>query len=145
MKNKKCWLVFSFVLILIGVAFSVRVTDGEQILKNHSDEQIRQTFKDSRKFEWVDKYEVKDDGIFILTDKWYYQVKMEEDGSLFFSGFQSRYEYDRNQVSWILLSIFFLSGIIILIIILSSVKWHGFEWYKRMKKIDNTGKNNQNI
>jgi len=87
-------------------------------------------------FEWVDKFEVKDEGIFLLSGKWYYKVMMEEDQTLFFSGLQSRYDYDRNQVSWLFIAIFIISGGIILFIILTSVKWHGFKWYKKLKNIE---------
>ena len=133
MKNNKSKSFFIILILLTSVIFALRTTDTEKILNTYTEDQIREIFTENRMFEWIDKFEVKEDGIFILTGKWYYQVKMEEDQSLFFSGYQSRYDYDRNQVSWLLISVFIISGGIILLIILTSIKWHGFNWYKKMK------------
>ena len=132
--NKRTTIIFTLIMIA-GLLFALRTTDTEKILSVYSEEEIKEIFTENRMFEWVDKFDVKDDGIYILTGKWYYQVMMEDDQSLYFSGKQSRYEYDRNQVSWLLIAIFIISGGIILLIILTSVKWHGFSWYKKMKNI----------
>src|SRR6056297_2478910 len=132
--NKKIFITCALILIA-GILFGLRTSDTNKILNIYSEEQIKDIFLENRIFAWIDKFEVKDDGIYILTDKWYYQVMMEEDQGLFFSGQKSRYEYDRNQISWLLIAIFIISGGIILLIILTSVKWHGFKWYKKMKNI----------
>jgi len=135
MRKSKRRTIFIILILSVSLLFGLRTSDPEKILTNYSEDQIKEIFTENRMFEWIDKFEVKDDGIFILTGKWYYQVMMEEDQSLFFSGYQSRYDYDRNQVSWLLISIFIVSGGIILLIILTSVKWHGFNWYKKMKNL----------
>ena len=132
--NKKITILIVLILIT-GVLFGLRTSDTDKILNVYSEEEIEEIFVENRMFEWIDRFEVKDDGIYILTGKWYYKVMMEEDQSLFFSGVKSRYEYDRNQVSWLLISIFIISGGIILLIILTSIKWHGFSWYKKIKNI----------
>ena len=135
MKKSKRRVIIIILILLSSVIFGLRTSDPEKILSNYSEDQIREIFTENRMFEWIDKFDVKDDGIYILTGKWYYQVQMEEDKGLFFSGYQSRYDYDRNQVSWLLISVFIISGGILLLIILTSVKWHGFNWYKKIKKI----------
>lgn len=135
MRKSKRRTIFIILILSVSLLFGLRTSDPEKILTNYSEDQIKEIFTENRMFEWIDKFEVKDDGIFILTGKWYYQVMMEEEQSLFFSGYQSRYDYDRNQVSWLLISIFIVSGGIILLIILTSVKWHGFNWYKKMKNL----------
>ncbi|MEA1885205.1 MAG: hypothetical protein U9N62_11925 [Thermotogota bacterium] len=135
MKKSKRRVIIIILILLTSVIFGLRTSDPEKILSNYSEDQIREIFTENRMFEWIDKFDVEDDGIYILTGKWYYQVQMEEDKGLFFSGYQSRYDYDRNQVSWLLISVFIISGGIILLIILTSVKWHGFNWYKKIKKI----------
>jgi len=134
-KKSKQIIIFTLLILLTGALFGLRSSDPEKILNHYTEEEIRDIFSENRMFEWIDKFEVKDDGIFILTGKWYYQVKMEDDQTLFFSGYQSRYDYDRNQVSWLLIAVFIISGGIILLIILTSVKWHGFNWYKKMRNI----------
>jgi len=128
--------IILLLLISANFLFGIRVSEPEKILSVYSAEDIKQIFLESRMFEWVDKFEVKDEGIFLLSGKWYYKVMMEEDQTLFFSGLQSRYDYDRNQVSWLFIAIFIISGGIILFIILTSVKWHGFKWYKKLKNIE---------
>jgi len=135
MQKNKRGTIFIILILLTSLLFALRTSDPEKILNTYTEDQIRDIFTENRMFEWIEKFEVKDDGLFILTGKWYYQVKMEEDQSLFFSGYQSRYDYNRNQVSWLLISIFIISGGIILLIILTSVKWRGFNWYKKMKNI----------
>ncbi len=135
MKKSKRRVIIIILILLSSVIFGLRISDPGKILSNYSEDQIREIFTENRMFEWIDKFDVKDDGIYILTGKWYYQVQMEEDKGLFFSGYQSRYDYDRNQVSWLLISVFIISGGILLLIILTSVKWHGFNWYKKIKKI----------
>ena len=134
MKTSKSFSIILIIMLFTSLLLGIRTTDPEKILSIYTEDDIRENFTENRMFEWIDQFEVKDDGIFILTGKWYYQVKMEEDQSLYFSGHQSRYEYDRNQVSWLLIAIFIISGGIILVIILTSIKWHGFEWYKKMNK-----------
>ena len=135
MKKSKRRVIIIILILLSSVIFGLRISDPGKILSNYSEDQIREIFTENRMFEWIDKFDVKDDGIYILTGKWYYKVQMEEDKGLFFSGYQSRYDYDRNQVSWLLISVFIISGGILLLIILTSVKWHGFNWYKKIKKI----------
>ena len=132
--NKKITILIVLILIT-GVLFGLRTSDTDKILNVYSEEEIEEIFVENRMFEWIDRFEVKDDGIYILTGKWYYKVMMEEDQSLFFSGVKSRYEYARNPVSWLFISIFIISGGIILLIILTSIKWHGFSWYKKIKNI----------
>lgn len=133
MTNSKGICAILILTLFTSLLFGIRTSDPEKILNIYSEEEIKEIFTENRMFEWIDKFKVTNDGIFILTGKWYYQVKMEEDQSLFFSGYQSRYDYDRNQVSWVLISIFIVSGGIILLIILTSIKWHGFSWYKKLK------------
>ncbi len=136
MDRIKKMTIILLLLISANFLFGIRVSEPEKILSVYSAEDIKQIFLESRMFEWVDKFEVKDEGIFLLSGKWYYKVMMEEDQTLFFSGLQSRYDYDRNQVSWLFIAIFIISGGIILFIILTSVKWHGFKWYKKLKNIE---------
>lgn len=136
MSRKKKITIILLLLISVNFLFGIRVSEPEKILSVYSAEDIKQIFLESRMFEWIDKFEVKDEGIFLLSGKWYYKVMMEKDQSLFFSGLQSRYDYDRNQVSWLFIAIFIISGGIILFIILTSVKWHGFRWYKKIKNIE---------
>lgn len=136
MDRIKKMTIILLLLISANILFGIRVSEPEKILSVYSAEDIKQIFLESRMFEWVDKFEVKDEGIFLLSGKWYYKVMMEEDQTLFFSGLQSRYDYDRNQVSWLFIAIFIISGGIILFIILTSVKWHGFKWYKKLKNIE---------
>ena len=136
MDRIKKMTIILLLLISANFLFGIRVSEPEKILSVYSAEDIKQIFLESRMFELVDKFEVKDEGIFLLSGKWYYKVMMEEDQTLFFSGLQSRYDYDRNQVSWLFIAIFIISGGIILFIILTSVKWHGFKWYKKLKNIE---------
>ena len=100
MKKNKRRTIFIILVLLTTVLFGLRTADPEKILNTFTEDQIKEIFKENRMFEWIDKFEVKDDGIFILTGKWYYKVMMEGDQSLFFSGYQSRYDYDRNQISF---------------------------------------------
>jgi len=136
LKRVKNMTIILLLIISASFIFGIRVSDPEKILSVYSGEDIKQIFIEGRMFEWIDKFEVKEEGIFLLSGKWYYKVMMEEDQTLFFSGLQSRYDYDRNQVSWLFISIFIVSGGIILFIILTSIKWHGFRWYKKLKNID---------
>jgi hypothetical protein len=132
-KNKNKNLIFIVLIFFIGISFGIaRSSDPEKILEIYSQDQVQEKFGETRFFEWIDEFKVKKDGIYFLTEKRQYLTYINEDGSLYFSGVKSRYDYNREQISWFFIWVFLISGGIVLIVILSSVKWYGFKWYKRL-------------
>ena len=119
---KKITVLLVLVLASVSMLLADRTPDPDRIHEYYTKEEIIEEFKKNRTFEWIDRYSEKSDGIYILTSEWYYQVMLEqENNSLYFRGRKSRAEYDRMVPFWIIIGLFVVAGVIILIIILSSL------------------------
>jgi hypothetical protein len=130
--KKRGIIILIILVLMIGSAFSERISNPDKILELYTKEEIQQKFKEVRFSEWVDEFEVKRDGIYFLTEKWQYMTYLNEDESLYFSGIKSRYDYNREQIALFFIWVIVISVIIVAIVLLSSVKWHGFTWYKKL-------------
>jgi len=131
MENKKHVLLL-LLLLTVASLFYARTSDPEKILEFYTTDQIQEKFGEVRLTEWVDEFEVKRSGIYFLTERWQYLTYIDDDGSLFFSGVKSRYDYNREEIAVFFIWMFIISAAIIALVLLSSVKWHGFRWYKRL-------------
>ncbi len=119
---KTITIILVLLLASVTILLADRTPDPDKIHDYYTKDEIIEAFKKNRTFEWVDRYNEKSDGIYILTSEWYYQVMLEqEDNSLYFRGRKSRAEYDRMVPFWIIIGLFVVAGVIILIIILSSL------------------------
>jgi len=92
MKKKKITLILMLVLLtsfLFASSF-----DTHAVLQKYSEEDIRKFFQESRRYEFIDDYHEKDEGVFVLTTKGYYQIGINKDDSIRLKFVKTRKEYD---------------------------------------------------
>ncbi|HPE69478.1 MAG TPA: hypothetical protein P5560_10505 [Thermotogota bacterium] len=115
MKN----LVFLVLTMLVFFPTVLASTsDPEVILEKFSQEQILEEFQRLRMFEWVDRYDEKRDGIYILSTRWLYKVRLMDDGTLHFQSVKTRQEHDQMFPFWVIMTLFIVSGLTLTLIFL---------------------------
>lgn len=116
MMGKKKIILFLMVVILFVNCILGWTIQSSEIKKSYTPEQIQSAFEQNRRFEWVEEYQEKDSAIFILTNRFLYKVRLLDDRSLVFDQVQSRYDYDMKFPFWTIITLFIVSGIVLIFV-----------------------------
>ncbi len=114
---KKLILLLPIFLFIFSFGFSESSFKPEDILKKYDKDGIINYFETYRKREPIHEFHEKKDGFFFLTTIAYYQVGINDDGTLRFRNLKSRREYDAMIPFWTMVILFILSGVAILMVI----------------------------
>jgi len=114
---KKCCFLLILLFFLTLTFFSASSFDRNEVQKKYTKEDIMEFFHSARRYEFIDDYHNKDEGIFVLTTKAYYQIGVNDDDSIRLKLVKTRLEYDSGFMVLGTIIFFCIIGIIIFIVI----------------------------
>lgn len=89
-----------------------------EILERYSAEIIQNTFEETRGiFEFIESYDEKRNGIFIMSNRGLYQVRYREGTGLVFERIKTRREIDQEFSLWVLIWVCIIAGGAMLLVI----------------------------
>jgi len=113
---KKIVLICIFLAVIItpllGSSF-----EKKDVYEVYDKDGILEYFENTRRHEPVDEFQEKSDGIYLLTMNAYYQIGVNDDGSIRLKTIKSRKEYDSMVPFWLFIILFAFVGAAILAVI----------------------------